>query len=288
MFKKISLFCLSLTLSLNLAFLFTRIAYSQEPPTIPEEQTFEDAYEEYIKASEEYNRTHEDYVLKRAQYQRFQTLRSRQDAFDATLKMLQSRDDVVISYLRILKAKIIEGIGVPDARLESLLFRMDEEITWYADHKANIPSSGSLDDLVSDSDLAETQWRRVGPIAYETMSTLSFGKMLVFTDRTKEIFDASKTKIEAIRQEEREGYTFSANKFSILDRWMLEADGRLGRSAERLTEAERLIDDLSPLKKDSQGQHTLIITELSEAQIFLKEVNSFVKEVIRQIKTAED
>lgn len=286
MIKK--LIFLGLLLSATLVLFGKHPILAQEPPVTEETQSFDEAYSEYIKASQEYNSTHEDYVLKRAQYLRFQTLKSRQDAFDATLKMLQVRDDVVLAYLKAVKAKLNGGRDVPDASRESLNFRIDEEIFWFQDHKANIPSSGDLDDLVSDSGLARGRWQRVEPLAYETMSVLSLGKLLGFTDRTKEIFENTNNKIETIRGDVREGYSFSANKFSIFDRWTLEADGRIARSDERITETVNLIDKLASRPKDSQSQYNKIVSELSQSQIFLKEVNSFVKEVIKQIKTAEE
>ena len=289
MFKK-NLFFLSLALLLSGAMMFKAPSYvhSQEPPTVPEVQTFDEAYSEYVKFSEEYNKAHEDYILKRAQYLRFQSLKSRQDAFDATSKMLTARDDVVISYLGILKAKINFGLGITDIRQESLLLSLNEEIAWFTDHQANIPSSGSLEDLVSDSNLAKSRWKNVEQLAYIMMSNLSLGKVLVFTDRTKETYDATKSKLETIRLDEREDFSFSADKFSVLDRWMLEAEGRIARSGERVTRAEELIDGLANKKKDFQREHNLVVSQLSESQIFLKETTSFIKEVIKQIKTAEE
>jgi hypothetical protein len=289
MLKRI-LFLLSLASLFSFGFLLKTPSYvhSQEPPTVDEAQTFDEAYSEYIKFSEDYSNAHEDYVLKRAQYIRFQTLKSRQDAFDATLKMLTSRDAVVISYLGILKAKTNFALGVSDIRRESILLSLEEEIAWFTDHKANIPSSGSLEDLVSDSNLAESRWDNVEQLAYIVMSNLSLGKVLVFADRTKEVFDDTKTKLETIRLDEREEFKFSADKFSILDRWMLEAGGRIARSGERLTNAEELIEGMTNKRKDFQVEHNSVISELSESQIFLKETTSFVKEIIKQIKTAEE
>ena len=144
------LFSLIIVLVLSL-FITNNLVYSQEPPQEDTDPSMDQIIEDYARALEEYNITHDEYVLKRVQYLKFLSLKSKQDAYDATLAMLEKRDEVVISYLKVLRKKIDEGIGISEARKEGLYFRIDEEISWYENHRENLSTTGSLDDLVDDS-----------------------------------------------------------------------------------------------------------------------------------------
>lgn len=261
--------------------------YSQEPPQEVVKPTFDQVYAEYIDHSEEYNKAHSEYVLKKSQFLKFQSLKSRQDAFDATLVMLEKRDDVVISYLKVLRVKIEEVIGISDARKEGLFFRIDEEISWYTNHRDNLSTTGSLDDMVVDSKLAADRWVNIDPLAYEVMSVLAQGKIADFSKRLDDIFAATKSKMEIIRNDEREGFKFGSSKFQILDRWVFEADGKITRSKEKQSEADILINEIIKSKKLLTSNYETIITKLRESQLYMKEADLFIKEIVRQIKTQE-
>jgi hypothetical protein len=284
MFKKFIFFVIFVFFGF---FITTGKVYSQEPPQEVTELSFDQAYAEYINITDEYSKAHAEYVLKRSQQIKFQSLTSRQEAFNATLLMLQKRDEVVVSYLKVLRVKVKDSLGIPDARKESLFFRIDEEINWYSAHRDNLPSTGSLDDLVADSDIAAERWLLMDYLAYEVMSVLSQGKVTDFTKRVEIIYAVTKNKLEEIRDEEREEYTFSFSKTQVLDRWMFEADGKIVRSKEKQAEAEVLIGGIVELKRDIPTHYNLIISKLTEAQIYLKEADLFLKEVVRQIKTEE-
>jgi len=249
-----------------------------------DETTFEDAYADYIGLFEEYNKAHEEYVLKRAQYLKFLTLKSRQEAFDATFVMLEKRDEVVISYLKVLRFKLKEGRGITDEKKNDLNFRLEEEIEWYENHKANLSTTGSLEDLVSDSRLASNRQRSISPLAYETMALLAQGKVLQFGERTDEIYKTTKDKLEMIRNDEREEYSVSSTKFQVLDRWIFEADGKIVRSDGKQEDAEAIISNNIKKGINVISGYNTVISKLNESQLYLKETVLFIEEIIKQIK----
>ena len=276
-----------ITIFIAVILVFPVFVHSQEPPQDVSEISFDRAYAEYTGFVEEYNKAHADYVLKRAQFLRFQSLKSRQDAFDATLSMLEKRDDVVISYLKVLRVKIREGIGIADATRDNIFFRIDQEILWYGEHRDNLSTSGSLEDLVADSKVAADRWLLIDPLVYEVMAVLAQGKITDFSGRLDGLFNAVKNKLEEIRNDEREGYSFSSGKFQVMDRWIFEADGKITRSKEKQNEADVLIAGMQEKLKQLLSGYNSIINKLTESQLYMNGANTFLKEIVRQIKTEE-
>lgn len=254
----------------------------------PSFSSFDEVFNQYLISIENYNQAYEEYILKRAQYLRFKTLRSQQDAQVATTEMLQRRDDVVISYLLALRARLGEAIAVSEARKEGLTIRIDEEVSWYLTHKEKLTSARVLDDLVSDSNEAKERLTQSEGLFYEILSTIAQGKIVRFTERTDEIFLAVKNKVEEIRADAREGYSFSPGKFNTLDRWLFEAQNLVVRSKTRQTEADDLISELVVRQGNLLGDYNQILATLGESQLYLKETSTFLEEVIREIKTAEE
>lgn len=256
-------------------------------PVETDDITFNQAYAEYFGFIEQYNKAHDVYVLKRAQTLKFDSLKSKQEAFDATLVMLQMRDEVVISYLKVLRIRLNDGIGIPNAKKDGLFLRIDDEIEWFTYHRDNLTTTGSLDDLVSDSQIAAGRWPRIDPLAYEVMAVLSQGKITKFSERLNKIFDGTKNKLDTIRNDEREGYSFSSTKFQILDRWVFEADGKIVRSNDKQKEAEELISQIVDIKKSAAPNYNLILSKLNESRLYMSETSGFIKEIIKQVKVEE-
>lgn len=268
-------------------FILTTRVYSQEPPQETVIVTYDDVYAEYTGSIEEYNKAHAEYILRRAQYLKFQSLKSRQDAYNATLIMLEKRDDIVISYLNVLRKKIEEGIGISDTKKESLFLSIEEEIDWFSNHKDNLSTTGSLNDLVSDSKLAADRWLKITPLAYEVMAVLSQGKVTNFDSRIDDVFSETKKILDIVRNDNRDGYSFSSYKLQILDRWIFEADGKIARSRTKQSEADVLIIEMTTSKKKVTDTYSSIISKLTESQLYMKETNLFLKEIVKQIKTEE-
>lgn len=256
-----------------------------------EDTAFEKAYKEYQKQVEEYQAAHADYVLRRSQYLRFKTLQSQQDARGSTIKMMQERDDVLIFYFDALKERLKEAIGLEDSRKSAIYVKIDQEVGWLKDHRARIESAGTLNDLVVDNKNAKARYLIEEPLFYEVLATVSSGKIADFDERLKDVFDQLKLKIDEIKGEQREEYKLSDEKLASLDRWVLEADLRITRAEEKLSAGDNSIGTLitaAQRKQQPLGAYNTIMLSYSEAQQFLKEAGSYLREIVREIKTSDN
>ena len=264
-------------------FLLSLTVYNRSYGATP----FDNAYQEYSLEVEEYHNAHDEYVLARSQYLKFGTLTSTNNAKDAAIAMLQARDDVVISYFKAVKEKAAETQGIPDATRDALNIRIDEETNWFSDHRGHLSSAGSLDDIVTDSDEASMRFESAEPLIYEALSDVASGKISRFRERLNEIFSSVSTKVGEIREEERDEFAFSTRKLEIIDRWIFETENRITRSEEKQAEADAKIMEFSVENKRNASSHIEVLSTLGESQQYLKEASLFVKEIIREIKTAE-
>jgi hypothetical protein len=125
--------------------------------------------------------------------------------------------------------------------------------------------------------------------SYQSLATFSLGKVLGYTRRTEDLFSTLKKRIDEIRSETREGYTFSAAKFQVLDRWMFDAETRITRAKQKNADIQNLFTEKNIKSKgeNALGQYNVTLNTLGESQLFLKEANTFMGEVMREIKTAE-
>jgi hypothetical protein len=245
-------------------------------------------YADYTKIIDEYTKLHDDFIVKRAQYLRFKTLKSQEEAQASTLSMLQKRDDVVVSYLKVLQSRIEEAVGVTDSRRDALNFRINGEIQWFTEHREILTSAASLSDLVKDSTKAELRFDSVISLAYEVLANTSYGHIVDFQERVKDLQGNLKMKVENIKSEERDEYKLSSDKLQVIDRWIFESDNRIVRGEERQGGAEISITDLNRYTGTAVlGSYNQTLTKLGESQLYYKEASSFMREVIREIKVQD-
>jgi hypothetical protein len=248
---------------------------------------FEKAYKDYIFVYENYKKAHSDYLLARSQYQQAQTLASQTKARDSTVVMLQARDDVVVTYLTMLRMKLVESEGISETDKEGLYSRLDSEITWYKNNKSQIPSAGTLSDLVKDSEETSDHFQGVIPLAYETLSVVPVGKVEVLRNKINLILSDIKTKTEEIRLN-------GDHDTQIIERWIIEAENKITRSLDKEVEAQTLIYKLqsSSAKKSSREEnpadiYNQVVSLLGESNQFMREASSYMKEIVKQIKTVQ-
>lgn len=249
------------------------------------EDAFNDAFKTYQLKIEDYNKIHTDYAFYRAQFIKYRTLQSQTDAIDATKKMLQTRDDVVIAYLNVLDHRFDFTIGITDVDVAGYKKQLASEMAWFDNHRQNVESAGTLSDLVADSNSANKRYTSDTSLFYQIASDVAFGRLIDYTDRTKTTFSGLNDKLDKIRNETDEVYQFSPYKFQILDRWIFEAESRIARNDEKIVSIRNGISAM--LKGVTPIGYSSMVSTLGQSQLYLKETISYMKEVIQSVKTGE-
>jgi hypothetical protein len=252
---------------------------------------YETAYKNYLSTYDIYQASHQDYVLKRSAYLSFKSLKSQDEVQAATVKMLQYRDDVLMTYLTALRERVNENAGLSDTVKTSLITRIELNISWFKDHKDKIPTAGSLKDLVDDSKKSSVQFSLTSLLSYETLSELAEGKVIDMDNRLNNSFDQLKSRLVEIKSDQRDGYFISNEKSQRLDDWVYQADNSIARYERKRLDGDATIAlAFSKVKntKTMLSSYESIITYFSDSQRYLREAGGYMQEIIQNIKIAEN
>lgn len=275
-----------LALLLSIVFLASFLTVSQAQET---KDPFEEQYKEYSIAFENYQAAHTEYISAKAQYEKTKTLTAQQNLLEAGRAMLQARDEVLVQYLQALREKFIAPAGIEDSVANEYRIQIDSFIDWHTSHEEKLNSANDLGTLQADTNDAKKMFTQMKIFAYKALSALSMGKIYDYKSRTSDLNEQLSQKALEIKNDAREEYKFSEAKNATIERWLGESENRIIRAEEKYSQA----DDTMLLfeeKKDEEkvlGYYNSIIFMLGDAQQYLKESASFMKEIIREIKTEE-
>jgi hypothetical protein len=240
---------------------------------------YQRAYEDYVYNLGLYRKAYAQYQLARSQFLESGTLKARESAQKATLTMLETRDEVMKTYLTALRTRLAESPGSQEDK-EVIFADIDNEVSWYSSHKEVLSSAGSLDDLVDDSGEAQERFDQTQVIIYQTLATLSANKVEDFRGRLAKVISDLQGKISAIREK-------GDKKTDILERWLIDTQNRVFRSQEKQISAQTSIASLKTEEKKKLSIYNDAQFSLEEALQFLKEANGFLRQIIVEIKTAD-
>jgi DNA repair exonuclease SbcCD nuclease subunit len=176
--------------------------------------------------------------------------------------------------------KIKENEGVTDSQKESLYSRLDPEVKFYEDHRTQLAGAGSLDDLVSASDLAEKRYTGVTEnLIYTSLLAISIGKTNKSRQTTGQIASALKAKVSEITEN-------GDKDVSFLDRYFSDMESKLSESQKKAEEAEKVMAKAEKAAVRSRSSYYLdALGNVQGAYNYIKEVATNLEEMVRLIKT---
>lgn len=244
-------------------------------------QTFDynRAYSDYIYNMQLYQNVHSEYDIARSQYLASGTLDAKEKARVATYKMLTQRDETVKTYLTAIRLKIKETQGIITAEAEGLYKKIDTEVGWFASHKTRIPSAATIEDLIEDSDEAKEHYEEITELViYQAFIGIDAGKIFNIRSLINTQIVAIKTKVSEIRSN-------GDKDVSGIERAIVDVENKISRSGGKEAEARTLINSLKGTDDDKMDTYIDAEALLSDALLYLKDANSNLLDVIRQIKT---
>lgn len=244
-----------------------------------EEFDYQRAWRDYEYNYSLYQKAHDDYVLARARYLQYRTLVSEEEAKKATSNLLSARDEVVKTLLTAIRMGIKENQGLTESEKDSLFKRIDPEVSFYQEHKTKLSSAGTLADLVKDSEKAKSRYDSATEfIIYSSLVNISTGKTGYQRNQIAKVISDLKTKISEIK-------AVGDKDVSFLDRFFVDIENKLLRSQEKESEAKEIIASAEKSFKDKIDDYNEAIGAVQGSYLYLKESVSYLKEVLRLIKT---
>ena len=246
-----------------------------------EDFNFNRAFSDYLYNFDLYRQAYQEYISARDSFLQYKTLTSKTNAFQKTFKMTQARDETVRTYLIALRMKLEETPGISLSEKSVFSLRLDNEIAWFLNHKEELSSAGSLEDLVELASKAEERYQQETEILiYQTLHKILVGKENNLAEKINTQIAALKDKLKEIKEKGKD--------VSLPERWLLETEKRLSRFEEKVSvsfeKMEKMEKNVFEDKKQTYREAQL---SLEEAHQYLKEANRYLREIIREVKTGE-
>lgn len=269
-----------LSILIFLGIFLSSISPARSQTSIQADFDYNRAYADYVYNTQLYNDAYSAYQLARSQYLASNTLVAQNNAREATLKMLQARDEMLKTYLTAIRLRIKETSGISANDLNTAFAQIDNDFVWWSNHKTKLPSAGSLDDLVTDSDEAYAHYPATLMIVYQSLSTIFIGRL--DSDRSdlgRSIADL-KNKVAQIKAN-------GDKDTSQIERSLIDVDNSVSRSVSKQSEAKNIINSLSLEKSSGSNEEKFadIKTKLKESLAYMNEAVNLINQIIIQIKT---
>ncbi|HUW21791.1 MAG TPA: hypothetical protein VMW41_03905 [Candidatus Bathyarchaeia archaeon] len=246
----------------------------------PNEFDFEKAYRDYVQVYNSYVQAHKEYLLAKNQYEAYKTLTAKTIALEQTIRMLQSRDEVIAAFLITLRAKLAEETNIASSKLNVLYLLLDEEITWYRQHRETLTSAGTIPDLIKISNLAQSRYNRTESYIYQSLLEMFLYKEDIFQDLVARQIEVIDDKIIEIRNR-------ADKDTSTIERWLLEAKNRKSRSEEKFSELKSYT--ITEKLKSSEKNHSFngSVYVIEQGHQYLKETLGALIEIVKEIKRGD-
>lgn len=247
-------------------------------PVFSSEFNFDRAYQDYLFASEKYREAYREYIKARDSYLKYQTLASKTKAFEETFSFLQWRNEVIRTYLLALRLKLEETENSTYKQFFSS--KIEEEINWYLNHKNTLKNAPNLENLIILGKETETKYLETECLIYQILG-------IIITTKEKTIHQKITTQSENLRKIIEKIKQSENKEINFAEKGLEEVKNLLLQSSTKQEEAEKIILQMEPGKEKNLYKYQEIQTLLEESHQILKKANSYLKEIISEVKNEE-
>lgn len=229
---------------------------------------FIEDYQGFLKTYDAYRAAHSTYITTRNQYLQYGTLNSQNEALEGVKKFLVMRDDVILSYISLLRLKNTDTI------LTSLL---DDEERFLKAHREKVTAVGTLSDAVSVSQEAENRHITFQVTSRKIVATLLIAKVDAIRHKYLLLETKATSLILTLKNQGKDVVT--------LERWLLDAKNKELLVEQKLLEARNKTAVLRASSPENLTQeYNAIQFTIFEANQYLREALGFMTELSENIK----
>lgn len=237
------------------------------------------ARNDYDYAFQQYRDAHKEYELAKSKYQTYKNLTSETVAIEKTSLMLQARDQVMITFMTMIEAKLAAETNVSYGRLGVISYEINEERDWYLTHQEKLPSAATIADLISLSREAEKRYETSAQLAYRAL----FEMFLYKEEAVIDLIEKELSETEALLQVIREA---KDKDTSVVERWLINAQNKYELAMDKFRTSQGTVLSDTDLKTTTTN-YTRGTSVLEQTNQYLKEVNQHLIEIMREIKRAD-
>lgn len=229
---------------------------------------FNQDYQGFLQTYDAYRNAHNRYITTRSQYLQYQTLNAQNDALQGVKEFLTLRNQILLSYISLLRLKNVSDPYVNLLNNEENLIKV---------HNEKINAVSTLNDAVTISKEVEKRHLPFQITSKKIIATIILSKV-----------SSLRSEIELLESEISLIITDLKNlgyDVTTLERWFLDAKNKLLLADQKISLVQNQINGLTATDLNSLGSNYNKIQFASfEAHQYLKETLAFLTELSESIK----
>ncbi|MEK7168769.1 MAG: TspO/MBR family protein [Patescibacteria group bacterium] len=241
---------------------------------------FAKAREDYVFSDDKFKLDLFDFNLKKAAYQKNPTLSLKEELRLATYKFVGSRNNLIKSYLTMIRIKVLESKGLSNPQKETLYSKIDPEVVWFDDRKNKYELSNTLEDIIRKTKEEDQKYSdETTPVIYYSLAFTSLGDSITIKNKHIKIY-------ELLKNEANELVTLGRADAELFERWFKDIDNELviidGIEKSTLSEIDKIFGE--DVYRRQSGYEDAIETITPIKQNLLR-LNGFIMELENTVNT---
>jgi hypothetical protein len=266
--KRLLLLILTFTLLLSCSF------------TLTNAQNFDaaKALSDYVYNLNLYRTAYQNYTNAKKEYKNYQTLTSETKALEVTKVLLNQRATTIKTYLTAVRMKLQESTSILSYDQNLLYVKIDDEVTWIPAHQVEYNSAGTINDLLKTSAIFQNRYPDQELLAFKALGQIVFQEEKDLSDEANTLIQKTETKIAQMRE--------AGEDTAVEERWLIQAKEKIKRSEEKRTAALAITNNLKATSNNKLAYWNQAQVLYVEGNQYLKEACSNLREIIREVKSA--
>ena len=236
---------------------------------------YSSTYKSYQDLNDYYRKAYQNYITSKNKYLTYKTLTAQKEALDYGKEFLKTRDQMVLTYLEILRSKVNETGGYSETDKSLIFGNLNVESVWLSNIRSKYDVASTLNDLQNVSNQVQDRYlNTVRPISLGVAGSIYLNKYDLIYNTLEEILNTLESNLQNIRA--------SGDNTEVAERWLLEAKNKASLAKDKENEAQFLFSNLhgqSLVNDFNQG-----VFYLTQGNQYMREANSYIAEVINNIK----
>jgi hypothetical protein len=223
----------------------------------------------YRSQLEAYRTAERQYLLTKEQFLKLNTLASLEEAVKATRAAMVARDQVLTSYLTLLRLTLIDATGVNLTQKEPTLVELDAVLVSLATHTQTVTAASDRYQLTQAAQEYVTLGPKIEAVAYQTLSILSIGELQTVYDKSLVLNQEIETELSSktdVKSAERQ-------------RALTEIKRELSEVQAAFTEANELVE--KEQRKFTQSFYNRLGKNLGSVYVGLSQTLTHMAEVLK-------
>jgi hypothetical protein len=237
------------------------------------------SYNQYLSSYDSYREAFSQFRIAKNEYDKFQTLTSRQDAVLKATNFLVARDRLLISYLNYLSEKLNQSPSMTQTERQTYLTLIGNELTFLNSHVTLSEAVSSVNDALDVSDQLESHYAVLQVTVRQSIIAMTLSEL----EKYAEEIESLSNQINSFSVSNRN--QFLSNTAALADRWQLSVSNKLRLFRQKTAQIKQkaiALEADSP--KELEANTALITRSLGEAKADLTEAVSYLSELLDVLK----